>query len=256
VAFTLGHYSLFFGQCSIALVSQKNDSCFENKNGSATVVASSGASPYNYVWLGGGGTRVGATANDLGAGTYTVTMTDNNGCKAVTTVTITAPNPLTAGASSSPATTGKQNGTATADPLGGTPLYTYLWTPGGATGITDTGLSGNATYTVLVTDSKGCTASTTVIVGLSTGINEINMPANFSLYPNPAKNKINIDLINNYNNPLVLSLYDMLGNTLAKTIVTEGHTELNISTFPSGIYLIELKAQTNGIASRKKILIE
>ena len=55
-------------------------------NGSATVVASGGTSPYTYSWSNGGGT--GATATGLESGNYTVTVTDANGCEATSTVNV------------------------------------------------------------------------------------------------------------------------------------------------------------------------
>ena len=48
-------------------------------------------------------------------------------------------------------------GSATAYVLGGTPTYTYLWTPGGQTTSTATNLTPNTSYTVVVTDDNGCT---------------------------------------------------------------------------------------------------
>ena len=40
--------------------------------------------------------------------------------------------------------------------LGGTPTYTYLWTPGSQTTSTATNLTPNTSYTVVVTDANGC----------------------------------------------------------------------------------------------------
>ena len=55
-------------------------------NGSATASASGGTSPYAYNWSNGGTT---ATITGLAEGTYTVTVTDTNGCTATASVTLT-----------------------------------------------------------------------------------------------------------------------------------------------------------------------
>ena len=58
------------------------------------------------------------------------------------------------------------DGTATVSIIsGGTPPFTYLWSPGGQTTSTATGLAGNTTYTVIVTDANGCIQSDPFAVG-------------------------------------------------------------------------------------------
>lgn len=136
-------------------------SCYGGTNGSATVTASGGTPIYTYTWS--PGSLSGGTQNALGAGTYTVTASDFNGCSGSTTVTITQPAELVASASSTPASCGNSNGTATASGTGGTGSYSYSWSPSGGNAATATNLA-PGTYTVTITDQNGCTdqASTTV----------------------------------------------------------------------------------------------
>ncbi len=138
-----------------------NVSCNGQNNGSATVTAGGGTPGYKYSWSPSGGTA--STATGLSANTYTVTVTDANGCIGTTTVTITQPPVLTVTATFTQASCNLPNGTATATVGGGTPGYTYIWTPGGGTNSTATGLS-IGTYTVVVTDANGCTAAATTTV--------------------------------------------------------------------------------------------
>ena len=135
-------------------------SCNGGANGSATASAASGSAPYNFIWSNG---AITATANNLSAGTYTVTITDGNNCTATASATISQPAVLAANASATAQTAnGVNNGTATAAPSGGTSPYVYLWSNGGATAAI-TGLApGN--YTVTITDAQGCTAVQTVTV--------------------------------------------------------------------------------------------
>jgi hypothetical protein len=111
-----------------------------------TVAASGGTSPYTGT---GSFTRT--------AGTYSFTVTDNNGCSGSATVSITQPASLTASVTTQPASGLAANGSATVVAGGGTGAYNYLWSNGGTT-ATITGLPvGN--YTVTVTDANGCTRS-------------------------------------------------------------------------------------------------
>ncbi len=137
-----------------------NVDCNGNSTGSATATATSGSPPYNYNWSTGG---TSATENNMPAGTHTVTVTDLDNCTAIATVTITEPPVLIANASATGETgAGANDGTATADPTGGTPGYSYDWSNGGST-QTITGLAPGE-YTVTVTDANNCTSVETVTV--------------------------------------------------------------------------------------------
>ncbi len=139
-----------------------NVTCFGLCNGTAAANAAGGAPPYAYVWTPSGGN--GATANNLCPNTYTVTVTDANGCTASGTVTITQPSLLTVVMSQVDVTCNAAcDGSATATPAGGTAPYTYLWAPGGQTTQTINGLCPGI-YTVTVTDANGCTVNGSVTI--------------------------------------------------------------------------------------------
>ena len=128
--------------------------CSGQNNGTATVTPTGGLPPFTYLWSPSGGTN--ATANGLSAGTYTVTITDANGCTGTVSVNVTQPAALRDSASvlnHAPCSSG--NGSATVGVIGGTGPYTYLWTPGGGTNATESGLS-SGTYTVSVIDNNLC----------------------------------------------------------------------------------------------------
>jgi large repetitive protein len=145
-----------------------NVSCFGGNNGSATVAASGGTGPYTYAWSPIGGT--GATGTNLTAQSYTVVVTDANGCTTSATTVITQPIAVTASASSSPVLcNGGSTGSATVTPGGGVGPYTYAWAPTGGTAATATGLNAN-TYTVTVTDANGCTTTATTTVTQPTAL--------------------------------------------------------------------------------------
>ncbi|MCB0397241.1 MAG: gliding motility-associated C-terminal domain-containing protein [Flavobacteriales bacterium] len=130
--------------------------CKGGNDGTGTVSPSGGTPGYTYLWANGQTT---ATATGLVAGNHQVTITDANGCTGPGTVTVTVNEPnadLTAATNVTNALCkGASDGTATVNPAGGTPTYTYLWNNGQTT-QTATGLSAG-TYQVTVTDANGCT---------------------------------------------------------------------------------------------------
>jgi SprB-like repeat protein/type IX secretion system substrate protein len=144
--------------------SSTNVNCFNGNTGSATASISGGNTSFTYTWSPSGGNA--ATASSLTAGNYTINVTDNKGCTASNTVTITQP--TTAVTASITANTNEQcngssNATATAVATGGTPAYTYTWSPSGGNTAVGSSLSAG-TYTLNVTDNKGCPASATVTI--------------------------------------------------------------------------------------------
>jgi hypothetical protein len=135
-------------------------SCNGSANGSATVSPIGGTAPYNYMWSNAANT---ATTSGLSAGVYTHTLTDNNGCKAVSSVTITQPSALTQTISvNNVACFGSASGSATVTASGGTGAYTYLWSNSGNTAV----LSGLASgvYTHTLTDVNSCSVTATATI--------------------------------------------------------------------------------------------
>jgi gliding motility-associated-like protein len=115
---------------------------------------------------GGMGPYTGTGSFTVNAGTYYYTVTDANACSATTQITVNQPNMLevTASTNKHVSCNGFTDGQATASATGGTPSYTYNWNdPNSSSGSTVTQLPAG-TWTVLVTDSNGCTATNSVTV--------------------------------------------------------------------------------------------
>jgi len=143
-----------------------NVNCNGGNNGSASSTIGGGTSPYTYSWTGGG---TNSTLTGLTVGTYTLNVTDNNGCTGSSSVSITQPTTLSVSANTiaNVSCNGGDNGNASANPSGGTTPYTYSWSNGSSSVATSnpTGAalsSGN--YTVTVTDNNGCTATASVTI--------------------------------------------------------------------------------------------
>jgi hypothetical protein len=148
------------GMPPLANVSNMVSPCIGQSNGSATITASGGVSPYTYIWSNG---QTGATANNLVAGNYFVTVTGNNGCSSTATATIgTAAAPTASIGSTISPCEGQSTGSATVMASGGVPPYTYLWSNGQTSNTATNLFSGN--YAVTVTASNGCTSKSTAVL--------------------------------------------------------------------------------------------
>ncbi|MBL7891133.1 MAG: PKD domain-containing protein [Bacteroidia bacterium] len=152
---------------SAAIAGKTDVTCKGTPDGTITVTASSGTSPYNYTWNTSPVQNT-ATASNLAGGTYSVTVSDVNGCTTVTSATITEPPLLTATNPTPQTVCMGQNTTLSITASGGTPSYTYSWLPDGLVGPTvNVSPTTSTTYTIIIADSKGCTVTKTVIVALN-----------------------------------------------------------------------------------------
>ncbi len=148
---------------SASVVIDNNVNCNAAFDGAMTASGTDGATPYTYAWSNGATT---ASLTGLAAGTYTVTMTDNNGCTSTQSGTITEPVALSSSISGftsggfnglQTSCNGYADGGMTVTPTGGTTPYTYAWN-NGATTASIVGIVAG-TYTVTITDANGCTTT-------------------------------------------------------------------------------------------------
>ena len=135
----------------------------------------------------GGGTPAysGTGTFTRGTGSYTFVVTDANSCTAQATINITQPPLLTVSVDNDTICLG-ENATLTATVGGGTPGYTYLWTPGSSTSNPlVVSPASTQSYTVRVTDANGCwqEATGTVTVLPLTAI--VTPPSNLTC-PDPS----------------------------------------------------------------------
>ena len=133
-----------------------------NNNGTITVSVSGGTPPLSYAWSGTSSTA--ATANNLAAGVYSVTVTDNNGCSASATTTIAqhaAPTLNLIQATN--ANCGESNGAANISASGEGTL-SYAWSGGVAGNVPDASGLAAGTYSVTVTDGNSCTATLPITI--------------------------------------------------------------------------------------------
>ena len=140
---------------------QTNILCFGTSTGAINLTPAGGTPAYSYLWSNNATTQ---NLTSLPAGTYTVVVTDANGCTANASVTITQPQiGLTVGTTQTNVLCfGNSTGAINATPSGGSAPYTYSWSNGATTQNLTAIPSGS--YTVTVLDANGCTATATVII--------------------------------------------------------------------------------------------
>ena len=142
-----------FGNIQADIDSQ-NPNCAGDNNGSIMITPSGGTAPYSFAWAGG---SMANPFTGLAAGTYTITVSDDDGCSTEETITLVEPSAMTLSLSSTMIScNGACDGTITATASGGTTPYSYAWSNSAGDMDNISNLCAG-TYTVTVSDSLGCT---------------------------------------------------------------------------------------------------
>lgn len=137
-------------------VQHTDASCFGGTDGTASVSNIAGSQVlFTFAWSSNAGNQTTATAQNLSAGTYGVTVTDVTGCFVGQTVEVEQPTAVEVQSVVEDVQCfGEAQGKVELKPSGGTPGYTYLW-PNGGTALGQQNLIAG-TYNVTVTDANAC----------------------------------------------------------------------------------------------------
>ncbi|MES2138905.1 MAG: right-handed parallel beta-helix repeat-containing protein [Bacteroidota bacterium] len=161
----LDSVTLFTQFPSLSVVSSSINPICTNNNGSANITANGGTSPYTYLWSTNNNSTT-DTISSLLAGTYSVTVTDTNGCSILDSVILVTQFPsLSLVSSVTNASCYNNDGSTNVIPSGGTAPYSYFW----SNNSISQNLSniGSGTYSVAVTDTNGCAVSEALTINNS-----------------------------------------------------------------------------------------
>ncbi len=161
--------SIIVDNPSVSATSSSNLIC-PGANTTLNASVDGGTSPFTYAWTPTSWlsctTCSSPTANPTGTIGYNVFVTDANGCSKLSSVTVNVDNMYVSTHLTPPAACIGSQVVLSVSIIGGQHPFTYLWSPGSVTKATDTIYtpSSSATYSIIVSDSIGCSASTTAIV--------------------------------------------------------------------------------------------
>ncbi len=196
-----------------------------------------GSAPFDYAWSNGAITE---DVQNIPAGSYSVTITDANGCSASATTPVSDNSTLSVTFSTQDPTSGN-NGSITATPSGGTSPYSYSWSNGGNTPTISNLASG--TYTVTIMDNSGCIKISSATI-VSTDITQVKGMGTIQVFPNPANDICNVMIELNNTEDVQIAIYNSIGQSLYSTQLKNyqsGTEKIDMSSFASGVYLVKVR---------------
>lgn len=211
-------------------------------SGNSVSLTASGATTYSWNT---GATSANISVSPSSTTIYTVTGTTGN-CTNVKTSTVTvAPLPVvTISASNTFICVGQSVA------LTGSGASSYTWNPGSVTGATvNFTPAANTVYTATGMSSAGCFGNNSISITVSacTGIFNGNFVLGFDVYPNPANDMININIVSERSFDCKVEICDALGKLVLKqnaSFSKEKHEQqFNISSFAKGIYFLRLTSK-------------
>ena len=222
-----------------------NVSCNGGNDGSIDLTATGGGPPHTFLWSTGATTE---DINNLTAGTYSVTITDQLSNTSTANATITEPSALALSTSQiNVSCNGGNDGSIDLTSAGGTSPYNFSWSNGANT--EDIGSLISDTYEVTVTDNNGCTATTSTIIneppaivitpvittiscnGLSDGSIDISVSNGVSPYSFTWSNgAITEDLSGLSAGTFEVIITDVNGCTATTVVIIDEPAPLNITT--------------------------
>lgn len=228
-------YSTFVSiVCDLRVTTAVAPACYGLTNGSIGMTIAGGPPPYNWTWNktgGGSGSGTGTLISNLAPGTYSVNVVaaDGTGCAKTFTVTVNQnPQIIINATPSNPLCNATPTGSINLGVSGGTPVYSFLWGDGPTT-QNRSGLT-IGTYSVTVTDSKGCT---------NTASATLTQPAALSVTPAVTP------VLCNGNSTGAITL-DVSGGTGARTYAwNDGATTRDRSGIAAGTYSVTVTDANN-----------
>lgn len=230
--------------------------CGGESTGSACATATGGHGTLSYQWTGG---PAATCYNDITAGSYTVTVTDENDVSIDTTISISEPTVLVIDSLEVryPADTVDVDGMIRVYASGGTEPYQYSFDAGASYSTADStsGLSAG-TYTIMVKDNNECGP-----VSIDTTLKYVSVEnlydVSISVYPNPSTGIFTLEFENRNNEDLMLEIIHLTGQTVYRKLhKSNGSTlfreTIDLGDRARGTYLMRV----NGIPVKAKLMIE
>ncbi len=236
---------------SATVTATTNPTTCSGTDGAVDITVSGGTMGYTFLWS---NSSTGEDLSGVGAGAYSCTVTDTNGCTTAVTANLNDPNAPTVTLVFGLDTV-CQATTAPFILTGGSPAGGTFTGPG-VTGNTFDPMAANIGFNLVsytYTDVNGCSGSTadSIYVDICLGVQQVITQHNFTIMPNPNNGKFTLQL--NMNAAADVMIFDAIGQ-LVLTDKVQPHTQEQLHIETPGVYMITVVA-ADGSRSTQRIIV-
>lgn len=233
--------------------------CYGAADGNVSVTVSGGTMPYSYLWS---DNSTGQNLSNADVGTYSVTVTDSNGCESFSNqVDIVQPDEIIITIDSlNHIKCSTCDGEVYVSVTGGTTPYTLTW-PDNSNGYyfstPDTG-----TYTLEVVDSNGCSQNLVFQISLNTSIVKYNQLSDkMKVYPNPANESFYLELKDTETDESTsIMVMDIVGNIVYQTYTGVGSSsgskyQVSSGEWAPGMYIVSVINEHSQVLGQMRLTV-
>ncbi len=212
--------------------------CFGEMNGAAVLNETGGLGTLTADWGS-------ADPTMLAAGTYVYTVMDTAGCMMTDSITVNEPTDIVLSGTATDEMAGN-DGAIDLTVSGGTAPYSFMWDNGAGSNEDPSGLAGNTTYLVTVTDDNGCTDTLSIYVGSQLSVDVNTLDFGVSIYPNPSNGVFTITFDQSISEGLEMVVTNLAGQVIATETLTNQSELVELNALSAGQYIITING-TNGV---------
>lgn len=240
------------GQCSFTVtvnsqlrinITGEPPSCHGEEDGSADLTISGAVGSVDILWNNNQTTR---QLSDLPPGEYTVTVT-NNGCKAIETIVLEEPAPISIIVDSViNVVSGQRLGSINVTTVGGTGPYRYEWRDPAGNVIASTEDIGNlqpGLYACTIMDANDCEYNFSLMVDMSESTTNHQLPDHIRVYPNPVYDLLTTEFDLDGYKQVRIRLIDATGRSTTETnkvSVLKDRLTVDLQQLSQGVYWLEI----------------
>ncbi len=231
----------------VSVISNSPSICAGNSS-TLTSIASGGTPIYTYSWSSGSVFNTEVVSPTVTT-VYTVTVSDANGCPKSNTIAVVVNTPSVTAVSSTSLICVGQSATLTANGAS-----TYTWSTGSSLGSIVVTPTITTNYTVVGTNTMGCTGTVVVTQSVSTcsGLTELALSRGLSVYPNPTSGNFVISL-NTISPNTKVEVFNSIGELIYTESLTKKDTSVDIKNLANGVYTLKI-TENNVLINHTKII--
>ncbi len=238
-------------ECALQITELDASGAEGGNNGSASVSADGAIGELTISWSTGESSN---SISGLAPGEYSVEVSDAAGCTDEQTFTVEAVCALSAEVEGMDDTNGNSTGSASVTVDGNFGSIDYNW-DNGMTGASIDGLAAG-TYTCVITDEEGCETSVTVTVeNVETSLEDLE-GSNFTQYPNPADNQLNIFFNTTIENG-ELTILNLSGQEISRQAIPASSSSMVLDTkgLENGNYIYQVYDKGELVGVKRMVVV-